>query len=97
MPGGSDVLIHLRRCLEAQLEVSEEASVVLDLDLRNAFPSLEWGAIEVAVAADCPDLSKWTAWCHQAHSDILLPQGTWMKCNRGSEQGDPLGQSIVVQ
>ena len=39
VPGGCDALIHFRRCLERSVAESEEALVILDLDLRNAFPS----------------------------------------------------------
>ena len=89
--GGCDVLVHLRRCLEHVLAASDEAFVILDLDLRNAFPSLEWSAIRAAVSEHAPDLLPWTSWCHQSASRVLLPNGTWFECNRGAEQGDPLG------
>lgn len=65
--------------------------VILDLDLRNAFPSLEWDAVRGEVAARAPKLLPWTAWCHGAPARVLLPSGYWMECDRGAEQGDPLG------
>ena len=89
--GGCDVLIHLRRCLEHVLSFSDDAYVILDLDLRNAFPSLEWSAIRAAASEHAPALLPWTGWCHQSASRVLLPNGTWYECNRGAEQGDPLG------
>ena len=49
------------------------AVAILDLDLRNAFPSLEWPAVRAAVHEHAPELERWTAWCHLEASDILLP------------------------
>ena len=91
LPGGADVLVHARRCLEAAAESSSSAVAVLDLDLRNAFPSFEWSAVREAVHREFPALDAWTAWTHQAPARICLPTGTWIECDRGAEQGDPLG------
>ena len=92
MPGGADTLVHLRRCMEQAAGRGElPAAAVLDLDLRNAFPSLEWPAVRAAVRAHAPELEQWTAWCHGGPVDIQLPSGEWTVCDRGAEQGDPLG------
>ena len=92
MPGGADTLVHLRRCMEQAAGRGElPAAAVLDLDLRNAFPSLEWPAVRAAVRAHAPELEQWTAWCHGGPVDIQLPSGEWTACDRGAEQGDPLG------
>lgn len=91
LPGGADVLVHLRRCLEEAAESSEEAVAVLDLDLRNAFPSLEWHAVRAAVARDAPEVMAWTEWCHGRSARIRLPDRSWTEADRGAEQGDPLG------
>ena len=92
LPSGADALVHLRRCIEQSLaEHGGEAVAVLDLDLRNAFPSLEWDAIEAAVAEHAPELGPWTRWCHAEPAQIQLPAGDWVRCDRGAEQGDPLG------
>ena len=32
-----------------------------------------------------------TRWCHQQQGQIRLPDGSWASCDRGAEQGDPLG------
>ena len=56
LPGGADLLVHLRRCVEKAGNGSTEELVVLDLDLRNAFPSLEWDSIEASVAEHAPSL-----------------------------------------
>ena len=64
---------------------------MLDLDLRNAFPSFEWDAVRAAVGEHMPGLSPWTSWCHRQATGVRLPDGSWYTCNRGAEQGDPLG------
>ena len=85
VPGGSEVLAHARRCLDHVLAASPDAWVMLDLDLRNAFPSFEWDAIRAAVAECMPGLSPWTAWCHGQAASVRLPDGSWYACNRGAE------------
>ena len=91
MPNGTDALVHLRRCLEKVATASSDCFVVLDLDLRNAFPRFEWRGIRDAVQDSCPALSAWTRWCHGQTARIQLPNGEWYTCDRGAEQGDPLG------
>ena len=91
LPGGAEALIHLRRNLEEAAADSPEAVVILDLDLRNAFPSLEWASIREAVDRWAPALGPWTTWSHASEGRILLPCGTWIEADRGAEQGDPLG------
>ena len=59
--------------------------------MPSAFPSLEWPAIRAAVGAQAGDISPWTEWCHQEAARISLPAGVWTTCDRGAEQGDPLG------
>ena len=91
LPGGADALIHLRRCLEQAADRVEDAAVMLDLNLRNAFPSLEWSAVREGVQIFAPEISQWTLWCHGDVVHIQLPCGKWISCDRGAEQGDPLG------
>ena len=92
LPGGADALVHLQRNIEQTMaEGDGEALALLDLDLRNAFPSLEWDAIEAALAEHAPELGPWTRWCHSTPARVLLPSGAWVECDRGAEQGDPLG------
>ena len=69
----------------------ENVSALLDIDFQNAFPSIEWDSIREAVDALLPQLSAWCAWCHEAPTNIVLPSGRISACNRGAEQGDPLG------
>ena len=96
MPGGAEGLIHLRRCLEQAADGAGSAAVILDLDLRNAFPSLEWPAVREATGDLIPELAAWTAWCHSRPGAIQLPCGEWIECDRGAEQGDPLGPAYCA-
>ena len=56
----------------------------------NAFPSLEWPAIDVAMREEVPEMARWSEWCHVA-APVLLPNGDEHLANRGAEQGDPDG------
>ena len=38
----------------------------------------------------------WTHWCQSSPSEILLPCGKWVSCDRGAEQGDPLGPAYCA-
>ena len=99
LPGGADVLVHIRRCLEPALFESDEAIALLDLDLRNAFPSLEWHSIREALEEEFPVLLPWARWCHQDAASVQLPTGEWTLCDRGAEQGDlhgPIQCAVVV-
>ena len=69
---------------------------MLDLALRNAFPSPEWAAVRAAVREHCPEISLWTEWCHGRSAQVLLPCGKWIACDRGAEQGDPLGPAYCA-
>ena len=56
LPGGAEGLIHWRTQLERELERSSEVRVVIDVDVANAYPSLEWSCIREAVAEKLPEL-----------------------------------------
>ena len=97
-PGGADALVHWRVLLEELLAGGAghgvdpgDAVAVIDVDLANAFPSLEWGYVRAAVGEQLPALLPWTAWVHQAATPVQLPCGERLQTDRGAEQGDPLG------
>jgi len=99
VPGGADVLVHFRGALEKALQSSPGmVTAVLDLDLANAFPSLEWDDIRAATEEYMPRLVAWTGWCHQEAANVHLPGGGKQTSDRGAEQGDPLGsvQCVLV-
>ena len=92
LPGGADPLIHVRRCFREAV-ISDPSLGVwceADVDLVNAFPSLEWRAIDVAVRSEIPELAHWSEWCHRP-APIILPDGGEHIADRGAEQGDPDG------
>ena len=72
VPGGAETLIHARRLLEDTLRSDPSTGVwaVIDVDFVNAFPSLEWRAIDVAMEEQVPELAAWTTWCHATAADI---------------------------
>ena len=45
LPGGADLLVHLRQCIEAAGDGSPEELVVLDLELRNGDLELRGGVV----------------------------------------------------
>ena len=65
--------------------------IALGLDFENAFPSLEWAAIDASTRRRVPQLAPWTSWCHSQPSAARLPSGVHISSDRGAEQGDPLG------
>lgn len=57
IPRGAEALIHLRTLFEQSLQEDDESAIaILDLDLRNAFPSSEWDSIRNAVEQFIPEL-----------------------------------------
>ena len=91
IPGGTDGLVHFRTQLEACLSASDVPMVVIDVDFKNAFPSIEWDSIRDAVEEMLPNAAPWTHWCHSAPGRVILPSGAVTRIDRGAEQGDPLG------
>eukprot|EP00973_Karenia_brevis_P062206 8652298-Karenia_brevis.AAC.1 len=65
--------------------------VALDLDFENAFPRLEWDAIDASTRRHMPSVAPWTSWCHAQPNVVYLPSGDRVMADRGAEQGDPLG------
>ena len=90
VPGGADALIHFRVEVEKALQHSKKAMAVIDVDLKNAFPSFEWDSIRQAVIKRCPKLLAWTEWCHVEPASVYLPSGAKLFVDRGAEQCDPL-------
>ena len=91
VPSGAEGLVHFRAQAERLLAAADTATAVIDVDFKNAFPSLEWDEIRASVEAELPDVASWTLWCHAEPARVLLPSGSIVLTNRGAEQGDPLG------
>ena len=96
IPGGTEILVHARNVLEERLRADPATGVwaVVDLDFANAYPSLEWDAIDESMAHQLPELAAWTRWCHGSAGDVHLPSGGVHHARRGAEQGDPHGSVI---
>ena len=64
VPGGAEGLVHFRTLIENYFATGNDAKVIIDVDFKNAFPSLEWDSIRAAVQELLPDAACWTHWCH---------------------------------
>ena len=93
IPGGAEILVHARRVLEECIcqDPANGVWAVIDADLVNCFPSLEWDGVDETMSDALPDIAPWTAWCHKVAADIELPSGRIHRAARGAEQGDPHG------
>eukprot|EP00732_Lithocolla_globosa_P005557 Lithocolla_globosa_v1_NODE_5836_length_1177_cov_43.442068.p1 type:complete len:178 gc:universal NODE_5836_length_1177_cov_43.442068:774-241(-) len=96
VPGGAELLIHWRtQCNEhLQMEdnmVEDDPWAVIDIDVENCFPSIEWSSIEEAVKIYAQGLLAWHRWKHSKPNWVRLPCGKWHHVNRGADQGCPLG------
>ena len=91
VPSGAEGLVHFRAQAERLLAAADTATAIIDVDFKNAFPSIEWDEIRASVEAELPDVAPWTLWCHAEPARVLLPSGSIVLTNRGAEQGDPLG------
>ena len=83
--------VRLNKNLERHCADSGDALAVVDVDFKNAFPSLEWESIREVVREELPRVAHWTHWCHATPARVLLPSGAELRIDRGAEQGDPLG------
>ena len=92
MPGGAEALIHTRETIEAAMRADPDNGVwaCIDVDFKNAFPSLLHESIDAAVGARVPELQPWSSWCQRNCGVIYLPSGAKYRAERGAEQGDPL-------
>ena len=88
------MLVHVRRCMEASVPRGEIA-VLMDLDLRNAFPSFEWSAVRRAVDQHAPTLAGWTAWCHGGLRASSYPLEVGWLAIAGRSKGTRLVQRTV--
>ena len=59
VPGGVDALVAFQMTAESSLRRSGRAFAILDLDLENFFPKVEWSSIRQNCAKLFPKLDKW--------------------------------------
>jgi hypothetical protein len=63
---------------------------VLQIDLANAFNSVDREALLAEIKLRAPKLLAWANFCYAHHSNLFL-QGSPIKSEQGVQQGDPLG------
>ena len=92
MPGGTEALIHARETLEATIRADTDCGTwaCIDIDFRNAYPTLLHDAIDAAMKTRLPELQPWSRWCQDNCGFVYLPSGGKYKADRGAEQGDPI-------
>ena len=64
---------------------------ILQVDLANAFNSLDRHHMLHQVALRAPQLSAWASFCYRSHSHLFLQNGHPLSSQQGVQQGDPLG------
>ena len=62
----------------------------LQVDVENAFNSIDRAAISEEVGSTAPELQNWVNLCYAAHS-LLFIDGEPITSEQGVQQGDPLG------
>ena len=93
VPGGTEPLVHARRCFRKAVQQDSSLGVwaEVDVDVVNAFPTVDWPAIDAAMRAEVPELARWSEWCHGVAAPVVLPSGDEHTTHRGAEQGEPNG------
>src|SRR6218665_2357482 len=104
VPGGCEAAIHATRRFVGSMSLD---SILVKLDLSNAFNSLHRDSMLASVNEVIPELA---AYCHLAYAEPTSPRfGSFtvggLQSQEGAQQGDPLGsllfclplQSILTQ
>ena len=87
MPGGAENVVHgVRMLLE-----DNPRSVVVSLDLSNAFNTVSRSAFVGLVEEHFPELASWIWRCYGAKQFLLLKGQEPLLSAAGVQQGDPLG------
>ena len=61
--------------------------IVIDVDFKNAFPSIEcieWDSIRVAVEEMLPNAAPCKHWCHSILGRVFLLSGAVTRIDRGA-------------
>ena len=69
--------------------------VMLKVDMRNAFGTVDRNRMLQEVRAHCPCLSHYAAACYR-NSNIQLEEGYTLESSRGVQQGDVLGPALFA-
>ena len=68
----------------------DENWALLQVDLTNAFNSIDRGLMLEEVSLRSPELTTWANFCYARHSHLFL-DGHPISSQQGVQQGDPLG------
>ncbi len=91
IPGGTEVLFHARGTMEQLAKAGTLPPIaIIDVDLVNCFPSLEWEAILEAYEALLPEAVPWERWCTQQPCEATLPCG-----ERVTEEQGRMSQMVL--
>ncbi|XP_047989335.1 uncharacterized protein LOC125228717 [Leguminivora glycinivorella] len=88
---GCEAAIHATRAYALANEGSD--AVILKVDIKNAFNSVERDVILNEVANQVPSLFPFLHQCYSTPSNLLF-NGTTISSQVGAQQGDPLGPLI---
>ena len=89
-PLGAEVAIHVIR--QWCTRNASENKVLLKIDFKNAFNTLDRQAILREVREHFPELARWSEWCYANHSNLIYEDNTIpIPSAAGVQQGDPLG------
>ena len=68
---------------------------LLQVDIRNAFNSVDRASLFNGLSQYCPELMAWSAFCYRNHS-LLFAEGEPITSEQGVQQGDPLGPLLFA-
>jgi hypothetical protein len=67
--------------------------VCIDIDLENAFCTLEWRQLREDVQKAAPEMRPWVDWQRMKSQQVVLASGESVEVDRGVEQGEPFGSA----
>ncbi|CAE7174441.1 unnamed protein product, partial [Symbiodinium pilosum] len=88
VPSGCDVAVHATRAW-LHHNSGHADKILVKLDFRNAFNSVDRTALLRAVRADSPECACWADWCYGCSSRLLFGDSV-IQSTCGVQQGDPL-------
>ena len=88
-PGGCEAVVHVVRKWLG-LHACDRQRIIAQLDLANAFNTLDRQAILEVTREFMPSLTPWVDWSYGVDSPLYLGKEV-LSSQRGVQQGDPLG------
>ena len=91
--GGCEALIHAANTIFNDNTIPLEEKWVLQIDMENAFNSIDRVSMLKETREHCPQLSAWADYCYGRPSILFFGEHK-LSSSSGSQQGDPL--SIIL-